>query len=142
MQVRLLRMPAPSPAIKRTDIPLSGYLYQNLVGLSLLCDWLDDPGIYNRVRFEADHDEVPQGLDDIVAQRRDATLVLLQVKFTVNAALMEQLHKVSRAPPLNLCRSRGPQEQWPQIAESDSFGFFGFRYASSRGDQLVSKAVP
>lgn len=78
-------MSAPSPAIKRTAIPLSGYVYQNLVGLDLLCDWLDDPGLYDWVQFEADHDEVPQGLDDVVAQRRDGTLVLLQVKFTVNA---------------------------------------------------------
>lgn len=78
-------MSAPSPAIKRTAIPLSGYVYQNLVGLDLLCDWLDDPGLYDWVQFEADHDEAPQGLDDVVAQRRDGTLVLLQVKFTVNA---------------------------------------------------------
>lgn len=78
-------MSATSPVIKRTAIPLSGYMYQNLVGLGLLCDWLDDPGLYDWVQFEADHDEVPQGLDDIVAQRRDGTLVLLQVKFTVNA---------------------------------------------------------
>src|SRR5690606_1046513 len=82
---QLHTMSAPSPARKRTAIPLSGYVYQNLVGLSLLCDWLDDPGLYDWVQFEADHDEVPQGLDDIVAQRRDGTLVLLQVKFTVNA---------------------------------------------------------
>ncbi|MBK7532300.1 NACHT domain-containing protein [Piscinibacter sp.] len=60
-------------------------MYQNLVGLRLLCDWLDDPGLYEWVRFEADHDEVPQGLDDIVAQRRDGLIVLLQVKFTVDA---------------------------------------------------------
>ena len=78
-------MSAPSPLIKRTAIPLSGYVYQNLVGLGLICDWLDDPGLYDWVQFEADHDEVPQGLDDIAAQRRDGTLVLLQVKFTVNA---------------------------------------------------------
>lgn len=85
MQVRLQPMSAPSPAIKRTAIPLSGYVYQNLVGLGLLCDWLDDPGLYDWVQFEADHEEVPQGLDDIVAQRRDGTFILLQVKFTVNA---------------------------------------------------------
>jgi len=85
MHVRLQTMPTPSPVIKRSAIPLSGYVYQNLVGLGLLCDWLDDPGLYDWVQFEADHDEVPQGLDDIVAQRRDGMLVLLQVKFTVNA---------------------------------------------------------
>lgn len=78
-------MSAPSSLIKRSAIPLSGYVYQNLVGLRLLCDWLDDPGLYEWVRFEADHDEVPQGLDDVVAQRRDGLLVLLQVKFTVDA---------------------------------------------------------
>src|SRR3546814_9559436 len=76
---------APSRDIKRTAIPLSGYVYQNLVGLNLLCDWLDDPGLYDWVQFEADHDEIPQGLDDLVAQHRDGTLSLLQVKFTVDA---------------------------------------------------------
>lgn len=78
-------MAAPSHDIKRTAIPLSGYVYQNLVGLGLLCDWLDDPGLYDWVQFEADHDEVPQGLDDLVAQRRDGTFSMLQVKFTVDA---------------------------------------------------------
>ncbi|MBL8470762.1 MAG: ATP-binding protein [Rhodocyclaceae bacterium] len=71
--------------IKRSAIPLSGYVYQNLVGLNLLCDWLDNPALYEWVQFEADHDEVPQGLDDVVAQRRDTTFVLFQVKFTVDA---------------------------------------------------------
>lgn len=78
-------MSAPSTVIKRTSIPLSGYMYQNLVGLRLICDWLDDPGLYDWVQFEADYEEVPQGLDDIAAQRRDGRLDLLQVKFTVNA---------------------------------------------------------
>ena len=74
-----------SNRIKRSAIPLSGYVYQNLVGLNLLCDWLEDPALYEWVQFEADHDEVPQGLDDVVAQRWDSTFVLLQVKFTVEA---------------------------------------------------------
>jgi len=29
--------------IKRTAIPASGYLYQTLVGIRLLCDWLSNP---------------------------------------------------------------------------------------------------
>lgn len=85
MHVQQHPLSATLPVIKRSAIPLSGYVYQNLVGLRLLCDWLDDPGLYDWVQFEADHDEFPKGLDDIVAQRRDGTLVLLQVKFTVNA---------------------------------------------------------
>ncbi|MFU2487186.1 NACHT domain-containing protein [Thauera sp. WH-1] len=71
--------------IKRSAIPLSGYVYQNLVGLNLLCDWLEDPDLFEWVQFESDHDEVPQGLDDVVALRRDNTFVLFQVKFTVDA---------------------------------------------------------
>jgi hypothetical protein len=78
-------MSAPSRVIKRTAIPLSGYVYQNFVGLGLLCDWLDDPGLFEWIEFEADHDEIPKGLDDIVAQRTDGTFDLLQVKFTVDA---------------------------------------------------------
>lgn len=70
--------------IKRTAIPLSGYVYQNLVGLNLLCDWLDDPMLYQWVQFEADGQDIAQGLDDIVALCRDDTYTFLQVKFTVN----------------------------------------------------------
>jgi len=71
--------------IKRTAIPLSGYVYQNFVGLNLLCDWLDDPTLYRWVKFEADDREVAQGLDDIVAQCHDDSYILIQVKFTVDA---------------------------------------------------------
>ena len=71
--------------IKRTAIPLSGYVYQNLIGLNLLCDWLDDPTQYQWVQFEADDREIAQGLDDVVAKCHDDTFVLLQVKFTVNS---------------------------------------------------------
>jgi NACHT domain len=71
--------------IKRTVIPLSGYVYQNLVGLGLLCDWLDDPSLYQWVKFEADNGQIAQGLDDIVALSRDDSFTLLQVKFTVNS---------------------------------------------------------
>ena len=70
--------------IKRTAIPFSGYVYQNLVGLELLCDWLDDPSLYQWVKFEADDGQLAQGLDDIVALCHDNSFILLQIKFTVN----------------------------------------------------------
>lgn len=69
---------------KRTAIPASGYLYQTLVGIRLLCDWLDAPTLYNWVQFEAENPREAQGLDDIVAQRPDRLLDLIQVKFTVD----------------------------------------------------------
>lgn len=70
--------------IKRSAITFGGYLYQNLIGIELLCDWLDDPGLYEWVKFESDDEEIPRGLDDVVAQRPDGSLILLQVKFTVD----------------------------------------------------------
>lgn len=70
--------------IKRTAIPASGYLYQTLVGIRLLCDWLDDPGLYEWIQFEADDQPDARGLDDIVAQRPDRLIDLIQVKFTVD----------------------------------------------------------
>lgn len=74
-------------SIKKTAIPLSGYLYQNLTGLNFLCDWLEDPNLYRWVSFECDDEESNyQGLDDVVAQRPDGSMVLLQVKFTVDAS--------------------------------------------------------
>lgn len=70
--------------IKRTAIPASGYLYQTLVGIRLLCDWLSNPALYDWVQFEADDQEDARGLDDVVAQRPDGLLELVQVKFTVD----------------------------------------------------------
>jgi len=69
--------------IKSSTIIFGGYLYQNLIGLEVLFNWLEDPGHYEWVKFEADEDEIPKGLDDIVALRSDGSYVLLQVKFTV-----------------------------------------------------------
>jgi hypothetical protein len=72
-----------SSDIKATAIPLAGYVYQTLQGVDLLCDWLDAPTQYVRVRFECDDDEVaPQGLDDVVAERQDGRVDVTQVKFT------------------------------------------------------------
>ncbi len=69
--------------VKSATIIFGGYLYQNLIGLEVLCNWLEDPEQYEWVKFEADEDEIPKGLDDIVALRSDGSYVLLQVKFTV-----------------------------------------------------------
>lgn len=72
-----------SAEIKTSAIPLAGYVYQTLQGVDLLCDWLDAPTRYVRVRFECDDDEVaPQGLDDVVAERQDGRVDVTQVKFT------------------------------------------------------------
>ncbi|MDR7299522.1 hypothetical protein J2X16_004892 [Pelomonas aquatica] len=72
-----------SAEVKATAIPLAGYVYQTLQGVDLLCDWLDAPTRYTRVRFECDDDDVaPQGLDDVVAERQDGRVDVTQVKFT------------------------------------------------------------
>lgn len=51
----------------------------------MLCNWLDTPSLYDWVQFEADDQAEAKGLDDIVAQRSDGLLELLQVKFTVDS---------------------------------------------------------
>jgi hypothetical protein len=72
-----------SAEIKTTAIPAAGYVYQTMQGVNLLCDWLDSPTRYTRIRFECDEDAVaPQGLDDLVAERPDGRVDLWQVKFT------------------------------------------------------------
>ncbi|WP_245840256.1 hypothetical protein [Pantoea rwandensis] len=74
-----------SEQIKNTAITAAGYVYQNRQGLKLLCDWLDAPSRYIRVKFECDDEAVaPTGLDDIVAERSDNLVDLQQVKFTPN----------------------------------------------------------
>ena len=43
-----------SENIKNTAITAAGYIYQNRQGLKILCDWLDAPARYSRVKFECD----------------------------------------------------------------------------------------
>jgi Cdc6-like AAA superfamily ATPase len=72
-----------SNEIKASAIPAAGYVYQTMQGINVLCDWLDSPSRYARIRFECDDDAVsPQGLDDVVAQRADGRFDIRQVKFT------------------------------------------------------------
>jgi hypothetical protein len=74
-----------SEDIKNTAITAAGYIYQNRQGLRVLCDWLDAPARYVRVKFECDDEAVaPMGLDDIVVERADSLIDLQQVKFTPN----------------------------------------------------------
>jgi len=71
--------------IKNPAIPAAGYIYQTRQGLLALCDWLDAPTRFARVKFECDDEaEAPTGLDDIVIERSDALVDLMQVKFTPN----------------------------------------------------------
>lgn len=74
-----------SENIKKTAITASGYIYQNRQGLKVLCDWLDAPTRYIKVKFECDNEnEAPQALDDIVMERGDGLVDLQQIKFTPN----------------------------------------------------------
>lgn len=71
--------------IKNTAITAAGYVYQNRQGLRVLCDWLDAPSRYAKVKFECDVEaDAPTGLDDIVVERADGLQDLKQVKFTPN----------------------------------------------------------
>lgn len=71
--------------IKKTAIPASGYIYQNRQGLRVLCDWLDAPNRYVKIKFECDVGaDAPSALDDIVIERTDGLQDLMQVKFTPN----------------------------------------------------------
>lgn len=75
-----------SEGIKNTAITAAGYIYQTRQGLKILCDWLEAPTRYTRVKFECDDEAVaPTGLDDIVVERTDGLIDLQQVKFTPNA---------------------------------------------------------
>jgi hypothetical protein len=54
-----------SEHIKKTAITAAGYIYQNRQGLKLLCDWLDAPSRYVRMKFECDDEaDAPTGLDE------------------------------------------------------------------------------
>lgn len=71
--------------IKRTAFIPIGYDYQVLHGVLLLCEWLESPTRYQKIRFECtDREVAPQSLDDIVAVRGDAKQDYWQVKYTPN----------------------------------------------------------
>lgn len=71
--------------LKKPAIPLAGYLYQNLVGIELLYNWLEYPNLYKWVKFEADPDQFidASGIDDVIALIPTGKYLLQQVKFTV-----------------------------------------------------------
>ena len=102
-----------SELIKNTAITSAGYVYQTRQGLKILCDWLDNPHRYQRVKFECDiEDEAPQALDDIVAVRSDGRIDLMQVKFTPNpdAHLLSWDWMLERSGRTN--RSRSMLKKW------------------------------
>lgn len=70
--------------IKHSAIIYTGYEYQTLQGIKLLAEWLHSPNKYSRVSFEADADnnETPEGIDDIVCERPNGIKDFWQVKFT------------------------------------------------------------
>src|SRR4051812_43188739 len=98
-----------SEEIKHTAITAAGYVYQNRQGLRLLCDWLDAPARYARVRFECDDEAVaPTGLDDVVAERPYNLVDLEQIKYTPNPDvhalgwdwMLEKTGKTDRSRPM------------------------------------------
>lgn len=59
----------------------SGDEYQDLQSAEILIEWLERPTLYRLVRLEA----MDGSLDDIQAQHPDGSVVLLQIKFGVDA---------------------------------------------------------
>ena len=72
-----------SKTFKNTTLPTGGILYQNLVGLEILLDWLGDPTRFRWVALECEDANIaPRALDDIVAEYSDGRRMYLQVKCT------------------------------------------------------------
>jgi AAA ATPase-like protein len=67
----------------RTGVRRSGDDYQDIVALEVLIEMLEDPHRYEWVKLEADE---AGALDDVVAMRRDGTIVAIQVKFSAHAS--------------------------------------------------------
>lgn len=102
-----------SEEIKNTAIPYAGYVYQNRQGLRLLCDWLDAPTRYTRVKFECDDEAVaPEGLDDIVAERSDDLVDLEQVKYTPSPTVHELSWEWMLGKAGKTARSRSMLRKW------------------------------
>lgn len=102
-----------SEEIKNTAITAAGYIYQNRQGLRLLCDWLDAPTRYARVKFECDDEAfAPKGLDDIVAERADGFVDLEQVKYTPNPAVHALSWEWMLGKAGTTARSRSMLRKW------------------------------
>ncbi|MBR0641597.1 NACHT domain-containing protein [Plastoroseomonas hellenica] len=75
-------------AFNPTQITRAGFEYQDLLGIQFLIEAYQNPDVYEWIALDSDSPVDGQalgGLDDIVALRRgDQTLVLRQVKFTVD----------------------------------------------------------
>ena len=72
--------------VKPSQLTRVGYEYQDLCGLQLIVDWLDEPTKFEWVKFDnavLDGKKV-KGLDDIIALRADGKYILKQVKFTID----------------------------------------------------------
>ncbi len=65
----------------RSGARRQGDEYQDLVALEVLVDWLGHSERYEWVKVEADD---AGSLDDVVARKRDGTIVYRQSKFAVN----------------------------------------------------------
>lgn len=102
-----------SEDIKKTAITAAGYIYQNWQGLRILCDWLDAPARYTRVKFECDDESVaPTGLDDIVVERSNGLVDLQQVKFTPDPSLHLLCWKWMLERTGKTARSRSMLRKW------------------------------
>ena len=102
-----------SEDIKKTAITAAGYMYQNWQGLRILCDWLDAPARYTRVKFECDDESVaPTGLDDIVVERSNGLVDLQQVKFTPDPSLHLLCWKWMLERTGKTARSRSMLRKW------------------------------
>lgn len=102
-----------SEDIKKTAITAAGYMYQNWQGLRILCDWLDAPARYTRVKFECDDESVaPTGLDDIVVERSNGLVDLQQVKFTPDPNLHLLCWKWMLERTGKTARSRSMLRKW------------------------------
>ena len=70
--------------VKPSAITYTGYDYQTMYGILMLAQWLNSPDEYEKICFEADHEnnETPQGIDDVVCEHNDGKRDFYQVKFT------------------------------------------------------------
>ena len=70
-------------SLKTAELPRIGFEYQDLIGIELLVGFFRDPSRYHWVELESEDPNVGY-LDDVVAERSDGTIELIQVKFTVD----------------------------------------------------------
>ena len=130
-------------SIKSSSIIFGGYVYQNLIGLKVLLDWLEDPSLYAWVVFESDKEKDAKGLTGNIGELGKSTTQSLE-KLRTAAAWMKYLPSGDK-PAKDRAEQRGdtimkrPDPTFTQGQAMMYYEFSGSPKANDMATQIKKK---